>query len=59
MRGRQVFMDSLQAHGVEAIFGNPGTTENSVLRLRMALMQPHCFPFPASWAGIPDGTLSA
>ena len=31
MRGRQVFMDSLQAHGVEAIFGNPGTTENSVL----------------------------
>ncbi|MDP6705967.1 MAG: thiamine pyrophosphate-binding protein [Alphaproteobacteria bacterium] len=31
MRGRQVFMDSLQAHGVEAIFGNPGTTENSLL----------------------------
>ena len=31
MRGRQVFMDSLVAHGVDAIFGNPGTTENSLL----------------------------
>ncbi|MCY4343319.1 MAG: thiamine pyrophosphate-binding protein [Gammaproteobacteria bacterium] len=31
MRGRQVFMDSLMAHGVEAIFGNPGTTENPLL----------------------------
>lgn len=31
MRGRQVFMDSLRAHGVEAIFGNPGTTENPLL----------------------------
>ena len=31
MRGRQVFMDSLIAHGVEAIFGNPGTTENPLL----------------------------
>ncbi len=31
MRGRQVFMDSLQAHGVRCIFGNPGTTENPLL----------------------------
>lgn len=31
MRGRDVFMDSLVAHGVEAIFGNPGTTENPLL----------------------------
>lgn len=31
MRGRQVVMDSLLAHGVEKIFGNPGTTENPLL----------------------------
>lgn len=31
MRGRQVFMDSLVAHGADAIFGNPGTTENPLL----------------------------
>ncbi len=31
MRGRQVFMDSLVAHDANAIFGNPGTTENPVL----------------------------
>ena len=31
MRGREVLMDSLVAHGVEAIFGNPGTTENPLL----------------------------
>lgn len=31
MRGAQVFMESLVQHGVECIFGNPGTTENSVL----------------------------
>ena len=31
MRGGEVFMASLVAHGVRAIFGNPGTTENSVL----------------------------
>ncbi len=31
MRGRQIFMDSLRAHGVEKIFGNPGTTENPLL----------------------------
>lgn len=31
MRGRQVFMDSLRAHGVRCIFGNPGTTESPVL----------------------------
>ena len=31
MRGRQVFMESLVAHGVDAIFGNPGTTENPLL----------------------------
>ena len=31
MRGRQVFMDSLLAHGVDKIFGNPGTTESPLL----------------------------
>ena len=31
MRGGQVFMEALAAHGVDRIFGNPGTTENSVL----------------------------
>jgi benzoylformate decarboxylase len=31
MRGIQVFMDSLQAHGVNTLFGNPGTTENPLL----------------------------
>ena len=31
MRGRHVFFDSLIAHGADAIFGNPGTTENPVL----------------------------
>ena len=31
MRGRQVFMDSLLAHGVDRIFGNPGTTESPLL----------------------------
>jgi len=31
MRGRQVFMESLIGHGVEYIFGNPGTTESPIL----------------------------
>ena len=31
MRGRQLFMESLRAHDVEKIFGNPGTTENPLL----------------------------
>ena len=31
MRGGQVFMDSLALHNADAIFGNPGTTENSLL----------------------------
>lgn len=31
MRGRQVFMQSLVAHGVEHVFGNPGTTESPLL----------------------------
>jgi len=31
MRARQVFMQSLVAHGVERIFGNPGTTESPLL----------------------------
>lgn len=31
MRARQVFMDSLVAHGVDCIFGNPGTTESPLL----------------------------
>ncbi|MGE0621311.1 MAG: thiamine pyrophosphate-binding protein [Pseudomonadales bacterium] len=31
MRGGQVFMESLERHGVDCIFGNPGTTENPLL----------------------------
>ncbi len=31
MRGKHVFMESLIAHGVEHIFGNPGTTESPIL----------------------------
>ena len=31
MRGRDVFMQSLAAHGVRHIFGNPGTTESPLL----------------------------
>ncbi len=31
MRGRDVFMKSLVAHGVEHVFGNPGTTESPLL----------------------------
>ena len=31
MRGREVFMQSLVAHGVKHIFGNPGTTESPLL----------------------------
>lgn len=31
MRGADVFMESLVLHGVDSIFGNPGTTENSLL----------------------------
>ena len=31
MRGRQVLMEGLIAHGVEYIFGNPGTTESPIL----------------------------
>lgn len=31
MRGRHVFMQSLVAHGVEHMFGNPGTTESPLI----------------------------
>lgn len=31
MRGKQVFMDTLVAHGVEHVFGNPGTTESPII----------------------------
>jgi len=31
MRGRDVFLDSLRAHGVDRIFGNPGTTESPLI----------------------------
>lgn len=31
MRGGQVFMEALALNGANAIFGNPGTTENSLL----------------------------
>src|SRR5438034_10205842 len=31
MRGRQVLMDTLVAHGVDYLFGNPGTTESPII----------------------------
>ena len=31
MRGKQVLMESLIAHEVEYVFGNPGTTESPIL----------------------------
>src|SRR5437899_9565932 len=31
MRGRQVLMESLVSHGVEHLFGNPGTTESPII----------------------------
>ncbi len=31
MYGRDVFMESLQAHGVRHLFGNPGTTESPLI----------------------------
>ncbi len=31
MRGRQILMETLTAHGVEKIFGNPGTTESPLI----------------------------
>jgi len=31
MRGKQVLMESLIAHGVQYLFGNPGTTESPIL----------------------------
>src|SRR5262245_49942746 len=31
MRGRQVLMESLVGHGVECLFGNPGTTESPII----------------------------
>jgi benzoylformate decarboxylase len=31
MRGKQVLMESLIGHGVELVFGNPGTTESPIL----------------------------
>jgi benzoylformate decarboxylase len=31
MRGRQVLMETLVGHGVEHLFGNPGTTESPVM----------------------------
>src|SRR5262245_60256111 len=31
MRGKDVLMDTLEAHGVELLFGNPGTTESPII----------------------------
>src|SRR5262245_43674344 len=31
MRGRQVLMETLVGHGVELLFGNPGTTESPII----------------------------
>lgn len=39
MRGRRVLMDSLVAHGVRHIFGNPGTTETPLLDSLVAYPQ--------------------
>lgn len=30
-RGRQIFMETLMAHGVRYLFGNPGTTESPIM----------------------------
>lgn len=40
MRGRQVLIECLRAHGVEWVFGNPGTTENPVLEALAAVERP-------------------
>src|SRR5499426_745105 len=31
MRGRQVLMETLAGHGVDYLFGNPGTTESPII----------------------------
>src|SRR5262245_37992281 len=31
MRGRQVLMETLLRHGIEYLFGNPGTTESPII----------------------------
>ena len=41
MRGKQVLMESLIAHGVEHIFGNPGTTESPILDALLDYPQLH------------------
>lgn len=41
MRGKRVFMESLIAHGVEHIFGNPGTTESPILDALLDYPQLH------------------
>src|SRR5262247_4206634 len=41
MRGKHVFMESLIAHGVEHIFGNPGTTESPILDALLDYPQLH------------------
>ena len=41
MRGKQVLMESLIAHGVEYIFGNPGTTESPILDALLDYPQLH------------------
>src|SRR5215510_11297192 len=41
MRGKQVFMESLIAHGVEHLFGNPGTTESPILDALLDYPQLH------------------
>jgi benzoylformate decarboxylase len=41
MRGKNVFMESLIAHGVEYIFGNPGTTESPILDALLDYRQLH------------------
>src|SRR5437867_2915499 len=41
MRGRQVLMESLIGHGVEYVFGNPGTTESPILDALLDYPQLH------------------
>jgi benzoylformate decarboxylase len=31
MHGRQILMETLVGHGVELLFGNPGTTESPII----------------------------
>src|ERR1700744_2331149 len=56
MRGRRVLMESLVAHGVRHIFGNPGTTETPLLDSLPAF--PQIVYIMALHEGVPVGPAS-